>query len=164
MAKRSPSVKSPSLHDQIIADVQRDWPEAKTSGFMRSLAALPDAEYMQDMCENDPDWVSWVRFVPDVYLIDPVARHVVIFEAVVTNDVSPVKFAQMADLSWALDEDYYQLILVRCDRFGRTVFSPQMASIFNAGDRVSEGKDASLEVFDDWQKYTMQHCARRLAA
>lgn len=164
MAKRRHSEDSRKLHDQIIADVLSDWPEAKTSGFMRAIKNLPDADYMTDLCAHDPQWVRYVNFIPDAYLIDPAKKHVVVFEAVVTNDVSADKFDRMAEMAWALDEDYYELILIRCDRFGRQVFAPQLASILNAADLVRAGKPASVDVIEDWQKYTVAHCAERIAA
>lgn len=148
------------VHDGIISDVLGDWPAAKTTGFIKALKALPDAEYIQWMAKDSPDWFDCVRFVPDAWMIVPEERHVVVFEAVVSNEVSANKFAKMADMSWALDEDYYRLILVRCDRFGRQAYDVQSASLVSQIQRARAGiKEATYHV-PDWQRYDVEYCER----
>lgn len=149
------------IHAQIIADLLTEWPGSQAKGFMKALSKLPDADYMPDMHKNDRRWWQSVSFVPDVFLIVPERRHVVIFEVVVTNDVSDDKFAKIADLAWALDEDYYTLILIRCDRFSRTGYHPQMASIANAMDTMAETGTAEINHIEDWQRYTVKALAAR---
>lgn len=158
MASKSPTEIRKAIHRQIIQDILDQWPTAKTSGFIKTLGALPDASYIQEMFRHDPDWVAWIRFIPDAYLIDPELRHVVVFEAVNTNDVSDRKFAQMADLSWALDEDYYRLILVRCDRFGRRAYDVQTASLVSQLEHVHAGEKSPGYHVPDWPKYDVLYC------
>jgi hypothetical protein len=124
------------IHDQIIDAILEDWPEARTKGFFRALRSLPDASYVPEMLRNDPEWARWVSFIPDVWLIDAEKRHVVIFEAVHKHDISETKFARFSDLSWALDEDYYRLVMVRCDRFYRRAYDVQGASLCSELERI----------------------------
>jgi hypothetical protein len=154
--------KAKTQHQRLIDEILRDFPEAQTRGFMRTLSKLPDADYIQDMCENDRDWYRYVSFVPDAFLIDPELRHVVVFEAVVTHDISDEKFALMADMSWALDEDYYRLILVRCDRYGRVAYDVQTTSLTEMLDNLRKPESEVSWKVEDWPKYTLQYCAQRL--
>jgi hypothetical protein len=158
MAEADPTTLAPRIHDQIIAAVLGDWPEAKTKGFMRALKKLPDADYIRWMFKEDDEWVRWIRFVPDAWMIVPEDRHVVIFEAVHKHDVSETKFAQMADLSWALDEDYYSLILVRCERFHRRAYDVQSASLCSELERRRAGLPSIGWHVPDWQRYDHAYC------
>jgi len=151
-----------TLHQRLVDEILRDFPEAQTRGFMRTLSKLPDADYIQDMCENDRGWYRYVSFVPDAFLIDPELRHVVVFEAVATHDISDEKFALMADMSWALDEDYYRLILVRCDRYGRVAYDVQSVSLVDVLDHLHDKDRPDRWLVEDWPKYTLQYCAQRL--
>lgn len=153
----SPLATAKRIHQDIIDGILRDWPEAKTGGFMRALKALPDAEYMAGMVEYDPEWVRWINFVPDAWLIDSKLRHVVVFEAVHGHDVPARKFAQMADLSWALDEDYYKLVLVRCDRFNRRAYDVQGASLCSDLELIAAGEPSQGWRVPDWQKYDYEY-------
>lgn len=146
------------IHQQIIDSILADWPEAKTHGFFRALRDLPDAEYVPTMLRDDKDWYSFVRFVPDVWLINPEDRHVVAFEAVHAHDVSARKFAKLCDLSWALDEDYYRLILVRCDRFSRRAYDVQAASFWAMMEDIEAGRQDTGWYVDDWPKYDVEYC------
>lgn len=150
------------LHQSLIDEVLRDWPEAETRRFMRSLRTLPDADYTPWICEAMPNWYKYVSFIPDAYLIDQDERHVVVFEAVVNNDVSDDKFAKMVDLSWALDEDRYTLILVRCDRYGRTAYDVQRASLAEMIDNLHVPGHVDSWHVADWPKYTLEYCSARL--
>jgi hypothetical protein len=158
MASVSPITTSKRVHQDIIAEILKAWPKAKTSGFMRALKTLPDAEYIQDMFENDPDWVEWIKFTPDAWLIDPEKRHVVVFEAVHSHDVPERKFAKMADLSWALDEDYYVLVLVRWERFNRRAYDVQAASLCSEIEMARAGEPSQGWAVPDWQKYDAKYC------
>ncbi len=147
------------IHSELIDHILADWPSARTKGFMAALKKLPDAQYMEGMVEYSPEWIAAINFVPDAWLIDPEKRHVVVFEAVHAHDVPARKFAKMADLSWALDEDYYKLVLVRCDRFGRRAYDVQGASLCSelemmAADLPSQGWEVP-----DWQKYDYEYVA-----
>jgi hypothetical protein len=154
MAKITPNPLRGQIHARIIQSVLDDIPGAKAGGFWKDIKAIEDLDYVNDLLENDPEWTRWVHFVPDAHLIDAEERNIVIYEAVDTSDISERKFAQMVDFSWALDEDYWDLILVRCDSFGRSIFSPRDASIVSMLEGVS-GAD-SYRV-PGWQKYTMQY-------
>lgn len=146
-------------HQTIIDGILADWPDARTRGFMAALKTLPDAEYITDMAVNDKRWWAVVSFVPDAYLIVPEKRHVVMFEAVYFNDVSDDKFAKMADLSWALDEDYYKLILVRCDRFHRRAYDVRGASLCSELEMIAANEPSQGWHVPDWQKYDYEYVA-----
>lgn len=141
------------IHQQIIEEILEDWPNAKTGGFMAAIKKLPDADYIEWMFANEPEWVAWVRFVPDAWLIDAERRHVVIFEAVHKHDVPDKKFAKMADLSWALDENHYRLVLVRCERFHRRAYDVRGASLCSDLELHALGVPSQGWRVPDWQKY-----------
>lgn len=157
MVNDNPTTLARSVHQQIVDAVLSDWPNAQERGFFRALRNLPDADYVPDMLTNNPVWARWVNFVPDAWLIDPEKRHVVMFEAVHKHDVSQRKFAKMADLSWALDEDYYKLVLVRCDRFHRRAYDVQGASLCSELERIAEKLPSLGWEVPDWQRYDYQY-------
>jgi hypothetical protein len=158
MANDNPTTPSRRIHDEIIARILADWPQAKASGFMKALRQLPDSTYMVEMMKHDPEWVRSVNFIPDAWLIEPELRHVVVFEAVNRHDVPADKFAKMADMSWALDEDYYRLVLVRCDRFHRRAYDVQSSSLCSELERcIAEEPSLGWHV-PDWQKYDARYC------
>lgn len=160
MATVSPIIPRSEIHQHIINGILADFPEAKTRGFFAALRKLPDAEYMGWMFGGDnPEWTAWVKFVPDVWFIDPEKRHVVMWEAVHHHDVSDDKFAKMCDLSWALDEDYYKLILVRCDRFSRVAYDVQGASLCSELELLHAGEPSQGWHVPNWPKYTYEYVA-----
>jgi hypothetical protein len=148
------------IHDEILDRVLAAWPEAKTGGFMRGLRALPDAHYVPSLLRTDREWAQAINFVPDAWLIEPERRDVVIFEAVHRHDVPEAKFAKMADLSWALDEDYYTLVLVRCDRFCRRAYHVQAASLCSELERATANLPSLGWVVPDWQRYDSRYTLR----
>lgn len=158
MANDNPITAAKQIHNQIIAGILEDQPQAKTGGFMAALKQLPDADYIGWMAREDPEWFRQVNFVPDAWLINPDDRHVVIYEAVHKHDVPAAKFAKMADLSWALDEDYYRLFLIRCDRFCRTGYDVQSASLCSDLELRWAGEESRGWEVPDWQKYTAKYC------
>jgi hypothetical protein len=160
ISARTPS--KPDIHRQIIDEILVDWPLAKEGGFLKALRTLPDAHYVPEMLREDAVWTSWVRFTPDLWMIVPEDRHVVIFEAVHSHDVTDRKFAKMADLSWALDEDYYRLILVRCDRFGRQAYDVQSASLVSTLEAAEHKLPDTGWLVSDWPKYDVKYCQRYL--
>lgn len=148
-------------HKIIIEDVLRQFPEARTSGLWTALKSLPDAEYVPEILTHDREWAAGVRFIPDAWLINAADRHVVAFEAIHCHDVPEDKFAKMVELSWALDEDYYRLILIRCDLTGRRAYDVQgaeMAMHFEQAPLNRGSLDMSI-----WQRYTVEYCARERA-
>jgi hypothetical protein len=163
MAEADPITPSRQIHADIITAVLEDWPQARVSGFMRALRQLPDAEYMADIMKHDPEWVKGINFIPDAWLIDTEKRHVVIFEAINKHDVPGDKFAKMADLSWALDEDYYSLILVRCERFHRRAYDVQSSSLCSELERSWANEPSLGWHVPDWQKYDHAYCAEVFA-
>ena len=163
MANAVPSRRP--IHDQLIADILADWPNAKVSGFMRELKKLPDAEYMAWLLAEEPKWFDGVFIIPDAFLIDPEKRHVIIFEAVHSHDVDARKFARINDIAWALDEDYYTLGLIRWSRHGRNAYCPVNMSVVNDIEEVANGIPYTATYrIPDWQKFTTEYCAKVLAA
>lgn len=153
MANDNTTTPAKRIHQQIIDRFLGDWPGAKERLFFNALKTLPDADYVPGLLATDEEWARSVNFVPDAWLIVPEKRHVVIAEAVHRHDVSESKFAKMADLSWALDEDYYKLILVRCDRFNRRAYDVQGASLCCDLERIRDGlPDLGWHV-PDWQRF-----------
>lgn len=57
-------------HEALIAAFLEEHPQARTTGFMKALAALPSAPYVQGLCADDREWVDSVRIVPDAYVIE----------------------------------------------------------------------------------------------
>jgi hypothetical protein len=155
MAKRASNQSRGELHARILDELEADHPYVSRGGFWRAMRKLPDAEYFHWLLA-DGYWLGGGRFVPDAHYIDVPKRNVVIYEAVATHDISEIKFGRMVDMAWALDEDYWNLILVRCDRFGRTVYSPQEASLVAA----LEHRDVpgSYRV-PDWPRYSVEYTA-----
>lgn len=159
MATTAP--KPISIHQQLVDDILSDHPSAKPKGFMQALRAISDAPYMLEMYQHDRGWWQYVTFIPDAFLVDEKRREVVVFEAVHQHDVDQHKFAKMAEIGWALDEDEYDLVLMRCDRFSRTRYLPRLASIahlLNGGGN----DDGDIIHVDDWQAYTAEFCASAL--
>jgi hypothetical protein len=145
-----------NIHQMLIDGVLRQFPEAKTAGLWKALRAHPELDYAADLLANDKEWAQAVRFVPDAWLIDSENGLVVVFEAVHSHEVSEDKFARMVELSWALDEDYFRVLLVRCDVTGRRAYDVQWTELamIHAGREIG---DHTL-----WQRYTAEHCSSLL--
>lgn len=164
MAKRSDTGFPTGLHAQLIAEILADFPDAKTKGFMAAIRSIPDAPYIQDMHRHDRRWWRLCNCIPDAFLIDQENREVVVFEVVVAHDVSQHKFGKFAELGWALDEDYYDLVLMRCDRFGRTRYLPREASVVNTLENRARDPNRDIVYVDDWHRYTAAYCAPKMPA
>lgn len=109
-------------HAEMIATLLAAHPEIQTKGFFRELAKVGD--YMKDLLRNDPEWRARVNMVPDAFMIDYEEGHVVVFEVVDTSDVTPLKLAKIEEIGWALDQDYFDIGLIRIDRYGRSLHAP----------------------------------------
>lgn len=121
----TPSNLTSSVHKAPIADLCESHPEIETKGFWAAIKALPDAEYIQELMDDDPRWVADNRFVPDAWVIDTEARAVILFEVVSTHDVPRDKILKMIHLMWALDQDEYDLFLIRHDMTGSRAYDLQ---------------------------------------
>lgn len=161
MARRASNQSKGELHARILDELQADHPYVSRGGFWRDMRTLPDADYFQWLISSEADWLPRGRFVPDAHFIDIENRNVVIYEAVAFHDISERKFGKMVDLAWALDEDYWDLVLVRCDQFGRSIFAPRDASII----ATLEGR-ASIKSYQvpDWPRYSVAYTERALEA
>jgi hypothetical protein len=93
---------------------------------MKALGACGD--YMADILRNNPDWVSSVRVVPDVYVINHEAREVTVWEVVDTHDLTAEKMSRYEEIGWALDQDYYVIGVIRADRHGARWCDPVATS------------------------------------
>ena len=164
MARTSNSVPACNVHAEIIAGIMRDFPEAKTKSFMKALRGIPDGEYIASMYRDHRDWWRLCNCVPDAYLIDTTAREVVVFEAVHRHDVDQHKFGKFAELAWALDEDCYDLVLMRCDRFSRTRYLPRLASVVHAIENHQRDPKRDIVYVEDWHRYTAEYCEPKMPA
>ncbi|HEX8418552.1 MAG TPA: hypothetical protein VF638_00910 [Sphingomonas sp.] len=106
----------------MIANLRAKHAEVHVSGFFRALATV--GEYMADLIGNDPEWRRGVSIVPDAFAIDRVGKHVIVFEIVDTHDVSDEKLAKIEEIGWALDQDGYDIGVIRIDRHGSTLIDP----------------------------------------
>ena len=145
------SLSKRSLHRRLIDELLLDQPSAREGGFANALRTLPDASYTRWMMRNDPEWWRGVCFIPDAYLVDAEAKCLVIYEVVATHDIPADKIACINDLAWAIDQDFWQLILVRCDRYGRSLYDVQAASLASWLD----GEKASDFSIPDWHRYSI---------
>lgn len=157
MASRASNQSKGELHARILDELEDDHPYISRGGFWREMRSLPQASYFRALLETDDDWFSRVRFIPDAHFIDVDPRNVVIYEAVASHDISEAKFGKMVDLAWALDEDYWNLILVRCDQFGRTIFAPRDASLVAA---IEQRDNPNSYRVPDWPRYPVQYTER----
>lgn len=111
-------------HDSLIAGILAANPSAKTTGFLAALRKLPGADYMHWMAAEQPEWFRHVAVIPDAYMVDADAKRVTVFEAVCAHEITTDKFDRLTDIAMALDEDRWDLHLIRVDRFGSTTFDP----------------------------------------
>jgi hypothetical protein len=111
-----------TAHETMIANLRAKHAEVHVSGFFRALATV--GEYMADLIGNDPEWRRGVSIVPDAFAIDRVGKHVIVFEIVDTHDVSDEKLAKIEEIGWALDQDGYDIGVIRIDRHGSTLIDP----------------------------------------
>jgi hypothetical protein len=153
-----------SIHAEIIAGILADHPNAKTKNFIQAVKAIEGAEYMEGLNDYFPEWWKSVAVIPDAYLIDMEKREVVVFEAVHRHDVDRDKFAKLAELAWALDEDRIDLVLMRCDRFSRTRYLPRHVSIVHRMENVVEMRGHDITVVNDWHRYTAEYCQGNVPA
>ena len=109
-------------HAAMIAKLCSRFPEVQTTGFFRALATC--GEYMADLLKHDPEWRARVNIIPDAFAIDHECRHVAVFEVVDTHDVPDSKIACVNEISWALDQDGYDIAIIRVDRHGSTLIDP----------------------------------------
>ena len=156
MANACPITGRRPVHSEIINAILADWPEAREHGFFRALRARTDLEYIQWLNDHSKWWFERIRFTPDAFLIDEAECNIVIYEAVNSHDVDPRKFGKMVDLAWALDEDCWELVLVRCDRTSRVAYNVRSASIISECEAPAP-RDKSF-IVPDWKKYTAEYC------
>lgn len=116
--------KLSSPHDRLIAGILASNPNAKTTGFLHALRTLRKASYMRWMARYQPEWFQHVALIPDAYIIDEQAKRVTVFEAVCSNEISADKMNRLIDIAMALDEDRWDLHVVRVDRFGAKTYDP----------------------------------------
>lgn len=146
-------------HDRLIADILSDYPEARTKGFMQTVRALPGADYMRWMASNEPDYFINTAMVPDAFMVD--GKTILVFEAVHRHEITPHKFARICDLAFALDEDEYQLLLIRVDAYDRVVFEPRAAYMAHVADSVRRGSDVDEQEIAGWLFYSAERCFER---
>jgi hypothetical protein len=111
-----------TTHESMIARLRERFPEVQTTGFFRALAKC--GNYMADILKNDPDWRARVNIVPDAFAIDHEGGHVAVFEIVDTHDVTEHKIACVNEIGWALDQDGYDIAIIRIDRYGAALIDP----------------------------------------
>lgn len=109
-------------HEDMIAVLRVKHPNAETTGFFRALATVGD--YMRDLIKHDREWRRQVSIVPDAFAIDRAGKHVVVFEIVDTHDIPADKLAKIEEIGWALDQDGYDIGVIRVDRHGSTLIDP----------------------------------------
>jgi hypothetical protein len=126
-----------TLHAELTAALVAQHPEIQTTGFFRALATVGD--YMADLLKHDPEWREMVSIVPDAYAIDRVGKHVSVFEIVDTHDVDDEKIAKVEEIGWALDQDGYDIAIIRVDRYGRSLIDPRgdaLAAVYAAAQNA----------------------------
>ena len=67
----------------------------------------------------------------------------------------------MAEMGWALDEDYYDIVLMRCDRFSWTKFLPKFACVVREIDSTAILVDLRCFIFAHRRlspSITVQYC------
>lgn len=162
MAKIGYIRSAADAHSALIAELL-EFPEVKATGFWSALRSLHDAPYFTDLLRTERGWANSIKFVPDAFAIDNSRRTVTVFEAVVTHDVSPNKMGRITELAWALDEDYWDVVLIRCDLSGRAGYAPLASWICEAKDRI-EADEAKWPQYHFWQRYTLHHCDAMIAS
>lgn len=111
-----------TAHETMIATLSAKHPEVHVSGFFRALATVGD--YMRDLIKHDREWRRQVSIVPDAFAIDRAGKHVVVFEIVDTHDIPEAKLGKIEEIGWALDQDGYDIGVIRIDRHGATLIDP----------------------------------------
>jgi hypothetical protein len=111
-----------ALHRSLIASVLNYHPEAKTHGFRKALEGC--GSYMRELFRYEPEWWSGIALVPDAYMIDHERGAVIVFEAVHTHDITENKLNCYEEIGWALDQDCFEIVIVRVDRYGRRLIAP----------------------------------------
>jgi len=109
-------------HEAMIAALRERHPNVQTAGFFRALAEC--GEYMRDLLKHDPEWRASINIVPDAFAIDRIGKHVSVFEVVDTHDIPASKVEAVAEIGWALDQDGYDIAIIRVDRHGSTLIDP----------------------------------------
>ncbi len=109
-------------HTAMINALKAKYPDVQTHRFMKSLSSVGD--YMGTLLKEDREWRRMVAMVPDAYVIDREGFHVVVFEVVDTHDISAEKLAKIEEIGWALDQDGYDIGVIRIDRHGSTLIDP----------------------------------------
>lgn len=107
--------------------------------FWATIEGMDDFECLHWMREND--FPLSRQFTPDAYIIDRENRGVVLFEAVYRNDIGRGKFSLITNFSWALNEDGWDVVLVRSDLLGMRVYSPLAIDIFGGLDEFRGWKN-----------------------
>lgn len=112
----------PTLHASLIADLISEFPEVQAKGFWKALRGLRNAQYMQWLFTDNAWWSRAAKFTPDAFVIHEEKREIIIFEVVVSHDISTEKFQRIVDLAYALDEDDFTLSLIRTDIWGSQAY------------------------------------------
>ena len=154
---------SAAVHKALIQDLA-EYPEVRTKGFWEALRALPDAEYFSELVNDDKEWVAANKFIPDAYAIHADERSVVLFEVVVTHDIPAYKMRKIMQLMWALDQDEWQLGLVRIDMTGRKAYDPMAMAIIEICRGVDQGVEGTVKAgtYPGWQLGTADVTGRIL--
>jgi hypothetical protein len=103
-----------SIHDLAIIKLARDHKGFETKGFAKAMRAIPD---VGDDPELSPE--NLPRMIPDGYVIDHENRAVIVFEVEDTHPMNREKLSKYWWLWWVLDEYFWSLVVVVCDRYGR---------------------------------------------
>ena len=148
-------------HQCLINQIKAEHPSARTRGFLHALRNLDDAEYMSWLAKEEPGYYRAIAIIPDVFVIDHAKRLITIFEAVYSHDLDPRKFGKICDLAFALDEDRYELVLVRVDFMSWTVFDPRAAYAAHCADLKRKGEPFQDREIVDWRSYTAERCFER---
>lgn len=153
-----PTYSGRNPHKELIADLAANVPVC-TRGFWQALKKLPDADSFTDLINTDAMWAASVKITPDAYSIDEEEWTIYIFEAVHSNDVSPEKMARIVDLAFALDEDYWRLILIRIDAGSCRIYDPLALYVQENRERIAGEQTEPLH--QQWQRFTIEYCRER---
>jgi len=93
----------------------------KTLNFCKNVLSevKTDDEFFEDIVHV---FKSRARLVPDAYLIDKENKAIVCYEVEDTHPLNDKKILKYTDIFWALDEIYWDLILITYDIFGNTSY------------------------------------------
>lgn len=113
----------PQGHSEIIAGLLGERHRARAKDFHRTLwGALCDGDEAKYLPENELDY-AWLKKVmplkPDAYRIDPLRRHLIIYEVEVSSRLTPRKLQVLGSFSVHLAVLDWGFTLIRIDEYGR---------------------------------------------